>query len=128
MVDEPLAETVLAERVIGPSAEHEWPVARTDASFPNDGVRAWAEYLALRGVLRGLFLAPRPVASGLTGALARACKLVDRRHSNAARRFVRTALPHLGAADVERTVLGAWRHALRVAPTPTRVPRTVATT
>ncbi|TDJ70200.1 MAG: hypothetical protein E2O39_10445 [Planctomycetota bacterium] len=115
MADGTSVEDRFADRIIGSSREHEWPVAPADASYPDDSVRAWAEYLALRGVLRGLFLAPRPVSSGLVGALARACKLVDRRHSNAARRFVRTALPHLSAADVERTVLGAWRHMLHVA-------------
>jgi KDO2-lipid IV(A) lauroyltransferase len=76
-----------------------------------NGPLAWLEYLSARAVLGGLARLPDGPRAALVAGLARLAKALDRRHSDAARTFLRQAFgPDLSRAELERRVLAAWRH------------------
>jgi len=100
-------------------AEHSdgaWPVPWESVAGERGGPRARLEYAAYRAVVGGALGLPRGLRERLIGGVARLVRAVDRRHTAAARRFVRQALgDDLDDADVERRVLTAYRHLLRLA-------------
>lgn len=88
----------------------------TDLPFRKDIRRrtAWIEFVLLRAVQRSFAWLPQPVLNGLLGPFARCLRLVDGRHARAARDFLRTAFPGADTAEIERRVLDAYRHLVRV--------------
>ena len=79
------------------------------------GALAWAQYLATRGAFGALTRLPHGAQERLLGGVARLAMSVDRRHSDAARVFLRQALGCARADQEEDArVLQAWRHLFRV--------------
>ena len=79
------------------------------------GVGAWIESCFVRGLMGGLSRLPRGLQEGLVSGAAHLAARLDRRHSDAARSFLRQAL---GCADFEREgerrVVQAYRHLFQV--------------
>ena len=90
------------------------PVPWQPALGTRNGPRAWLEYFAYRAVLGVLSRVPRGASQALGGALARLARRFERRHTDAARRFLAQALPELDLARREELVLCSWRHFLEV--------------
>lgn len=81
----------------------------------DDGLGAWLTYGALQLAMGTLTRMPHALQDACIAGLARAGYTLDRRHTRAARGFVRSALgPSLSERRVDELVLGAWRHLLRV--------------
>ena len=85
----------------------------------NNGPAAWVQYAAARGILGGISRMPRGLQSLYISALARLARSFDKRHSNAARAYMRQALGCAAAEglmgpDIEARVLTAWRHFLQL--------------
>ncbi|MEM8711110.1 MAG: lysophospholipid acyltransferase family protein, partial [Planctomycetota bacterium] len=72
-------------------------------------------YVSMRGAQRGVFVLPRPLREAIVGALAWGGRVFDRRHTEAARDYISTALPDLSTAEVDALIKKAWRHLLRMA-------------
>jgi len=96
--------------VLAPDERDDWPVERVEIRHEHRGLGAWSQYLALRAAQRVAGLLPRSMVNLVAGGFARLSRVLDRRHTEAARDFVRTALPDLTQPEVERLALGAWRH------------------
>ncbi|MEZ6017834.1 MAG: hypothetical protein R3F49_22205 [Planctomycetota bacterium] len=94
----------------------DWPVEAPPFAEP-ELRSAWhrLQYLAMRGATRGATALPALLQRGLVRTVAGAARRLDRRHTAAARDFLRTALPDLDDEARERLVEEAWRHLLRVA-------------
>lgn len=79
------------------------------------GLGAWVESWLVRGLMGGLSRLPRAVQRVLVSGAAHLAARLDRRHSDAARSFLRQAL---GCAqyekDGERRVVQAYRHLFQV--------------
>ena len=75
---------------------------------------AWVTYLVFRVALAILVRLPWRVVDAFIGLVARLARRVDRRHSDAARKFLRIAEPDLTDARLEERVLEAYRHFFRV--------------
>lgn len=101
--------------VLAPPADLERPLEHVQVRHGRRGLGAWSEYLALRATQRVAAHLPRVALEPLIRTLARMGRAVDRRHTRAARDFVRTALPDAAPAEVEALVIGAWRHLVRLA-------------
>ncbi|MEE8467666.1 MAG: lysophospholipid acyltransferase family protein [Planctomycetota bacterium] len=101
--------------LLAPDERKEWPVERVQIRHAHRGPGVWIQYLALRAAQCVASLAPWSVVQLAAGSLARLARILDRRHTAAARDFVRTALPDLSPPEVERLVLGAWRHLIILA-------------
>lgn len=86
-------------------------VSVPDALGVRSGPLAWVEYALVRGVLGIVTRLPWSWQLAIAGGLARLARRLARRHSDAARSFLRQAL---GCArsetDLEERVLQAWRH------------------
>lgn len=80
----------------------------------NAGALDYLLYLLFRAVLLVLVWAPLRIVNWLVIALAWLAKRVDRRHTRAARDFLRTARPELEGAALEAAVTEAYRHFFRV--------------
>lgn len=94
-----------------PGLRTDWPAPRRAVLGKRGGALAWIEYAAARTVLAGLARLPLSLRSVAVGAFARMARVVDRRHSDAARSFLRQALgPATTAREIEDRVLQAWRH------------------
>jgi KDO2-lipid IV(A) lauroyltransferase len=77
---------------------------------------AWIEYGAFRAALGSASRLPVVAQRWLASALGRIAMLVDRRHTDAARRFVAQALgPSASEREREALVLAAWRHLIEFA-------------
>lgn len=103
-----------------------WPVEAppfSEPDFRTFGHRV--HYAAMRGAMRSALALPSALRRALVRVVAGAARRVDRRHTEAARDFVRTALPELAPAEVEALVGNAWRHLLRVALVAEEVPRRI---
>jgi len=100
---------------------------RTGAAWPEpaplhgrrNGPVAWAEYLAVRGLLGGLSRLPVPARRWFVEGTARVLRRCDRRRSTSAHAFLRQALTYDGRedlteAELDRRVLQAWRHFLTI--------------
>ncbi|MEX1024540.1 MAG: lysophospholipid acyltransferase family protein [Planctomycetota bacterium] len=97
-----------------PGTSVAWPIARQAIDGARKGPLAWCEALLARGALAGLRRLPMPVFDPAVALLARAGRRLDRRHADAARRFLETALGPLEGKEREARVLTAFEHFLRV--------------
>jgi len=94
----------------------EWPLEAPPFVEPEfHGWQHRLQYWALRAATRGAAALPAPLQRALVASVAGVARRVDRRHSDAAREFLRAALPALPGREHERLVVEAWRHLLRVA-------------
>lgn len=94
-----------------PGLRTDWPAPRRAVLGKRGGALAWLESAAARTALGGLARLPLSLRSIAVGAFARAAKVADRRHSDAARTFLRQALgPAAKEREIEARVLQAWRH------------------
>jgi len=85
----------------------------------NNGLAAWVQYAAARGILGGISRMPRGLKELYVSILALLARRFDARHSDAARAYLRQALgcaaaEGLAGPDIEARVLTAWRHFLHV--------------
>ncbi|MCP3920459.1 MAG: lysophospholipid acyltransferase family protein [bacterium] len=87
---------------------------REEFRHENRGLGAWSQYIAMRVAQRALWYSPHFVQKGAIAALARLCRIVDRRHTRGARDYIATAMPHLSAREVDGLVLDAWKHLMRL--------------
>lgn len=71
--------------------------------------------LLMRAAQEGAVRLPAPLRRGVVGALARAGRAADRRHTRAAEEYIRAALPLATDPEVDALVAAGWRHLLRVA-------------
>ena len=94
--------------------EPEWPVPWQAVEGSDDGLAARASYQALRAFMALARTLPDGPVDLLLGGLARLGRRFDRRHSDAARAFLRQAFGDVPRAELERRVLAAWRHLFRV--------------
>lgn len=79
------------------------------------GVAAWLEYAVTRIALGGTSRLPRGVQRALTGGLARLATRFDRRHTEAARRFLSQALGESTPdAELDRRIVLAYRHLFQI--------------
>jgi KDO2-lipid IV(A) lauroyltransferase len=91
------------------------------------GARAWLEAEAVHLPLAALGRLPPSLQDGCASLLARAARRLDRRHSDAARRFLQQVFgPSLSSAERERRVLVAWRFFFRMMARSQGVARAVA--
>lgn len=93
-----------------------WPVEVPP--FRDERFRSlWHRFLyhAMRAAQRTVYVMPSPVRSGIVNSLAFFGRIFDRRHTEAARDYISTALPDASPAEVERLIRQAWRHLLRMA-------------
>lgn len=97
----------------------------TERPFEKDIHRrgAWLEFQALRAAQRLLGALPQVLLEPALGGLAHLARLVDKRHANSARDFLRTAFPEASEREVEAGVLAAYRHIARVAVESERLPK-----
>lgn len=109
----------------------ELAAARPQVLGDRGGALAWVEYLATRALLGGLARLPDGGRELVARGLARVAKPLDRRHSDAARGYLRQALGHAAGgvappdAEVEARLLEAWRHFFRVTLEGPGMPRRV---
>lgn len=93
--------------------EAAWPVPWEPVEGDRDGALQQLSTAALRALVGATARLPAGAQRAIVGGVARLAKTIDRRHSNAGRRFVETALgPGLAQARREELVLAAWRHLL----------------
>ncbi len=102
-----------------------WPVDWQPVWGPANGPRAHVEHWLLQVCLAVAVRLPEAPLRGLIATLARLARRVDRRHSQAARVFLRQALGPLSDVEVERRVLQAYRHFFGVILDAERLPRRV---
>jgi KDO2-lipid IV(A) lauroyltransferase len=84
------------------------------AHGPAAGPLDWLVYLLFRLAVGGFSRLPPAAAGAVVGTLARIARRVDRRHSAAARDFLRAAEPALRGAALEARVTQAYRHFFQV--------------
>lgn len=94
------------------AAELEWPVPWEPVEGDRNGPGQALSTAALRALVAVVSRLPWGLQQGVVRAVARLAKAVDRRHSDAGRRFVAAALPEADAARREALVLAAWEHLL----------------
>ncbi|HVS19056.1 MAG TPA: lysophospholipid acyltransferase family protein [Planctomycetota bacterium] len=95
------------------SAEFEWPVPWEAVEGDRNGPGQALSTAALRALVAVVGRLPWGLQQSVVGAVARLAKAVDRRHSDAGRRFVETALgPGVTPQRREELVLAAWEHLL----------------
>ena len=85
----------------------------------NNGPAAWVQYAAARGILGGISRMPRGLQGLYISVLALLARRLDKRHSDAARAYLRQALgcaaaEGLAGPDIEARVLTAWRHFIQL--------------
>jgi KDO2-lipid IV(A) lauroyltransferase len=102
------------------AANHATPKAGVIDLTPVHGSRrtpmAWLELVLFRAVIGGLAKLPWSWTCAFAGGLARLAKRVDRRHTEAARGFLTTALGEgFDPRERERLILRAYRHVALVA-------------
>jgi len=103
----------------------DWPVAWQPVWGTRDGLLARLEARAIHLALRAAGSLPEPLLQLLLRSLARIAPLVDRRHADAARVFLRQALGDMPRAELERRVRASYRHLLQVVVDSDRFPRRV---
>ncbi len=72
-------------------------------------------YLAMRGAQRTVFAMPAWMRAAVVGTLAFGGRVFDKRHTEAARDYISTALPKASPSEVDGLIKKAWRHLLRMA-------------
>ena len=93
-----------------------WPVE--SPPFRDERFRSlWHRflYLSMRAAQRSVYLMPGFLQRAVIGSLAFAGRIFDRRHTEAARGYIQTALPKASEAEVQGLIKKAWRHLLRMA-------------
>ncbi len=95
----------------GEHYEVDAPVSRRSRRGPG----AWLESMGARSAIALGLKLPGPMQNAWIKTLAGIARGADRRHSCAAREFIRTALPAAPPERVEELVACAWRHLPRVA-------------
>jgi len=92
------------------------PVPWQPVEGERDGLVAQLEALAVRGLVGGISRLPNGLRSALLGGGARLARRFDRRHTDAARAFLRQALgDDLDPVRCEELVRIAWAHLFEVA-------------
>jgi KDO2-lipid IV(A) lauroyltransferase len=103
-----------------------WPVPRTAVLGTRSGFVAEAELVAYRALTATLARLPQSAQRAVIDATARLARRFDKRHSDAARSFLRQAFgPTMGEAELGERVLQAWRHLLLVTISSAALPRRV---
>jgi len=93
----------------------DWPVPWQPVWGERDGLLPLVEHLATRGLVSGLSYLPTAPRELLLGGVARLIRAVDKRHREAARRYLRQAFAGGQAFEGEdERVLQAYRHLLRI--------------
>ncbi|MBI5364522.1 MAG: lysophospholipid acyltransferase family protein [Planctomycetes bacterium] len=92
----------------------DWPAPRVGVSGRRGGVLAALEAAVVNGAIGGVARLPAGAQDAFVAALARLAFTLDRRHTNAARAYVRQALGTDDARSVDALVRASWRHLLRV--------------
>jgi KDO2-lipid IV(A) lauroyltransferase len=95
-----------------PDATHpiEWPIPRQEVLGDRNGPLAWLQYALVRAVLGVVTSVPDRPRDALVAGIARLGARFDRRHSDAARRFLTQAFgDDLGPTRREELVRAAWR-------------------
>jgi KDO2-lipid IV(A) lauroyltransferase len=94
---------------------HDTAGDRFDGAHGRDrGPLDYLLYLLFRALLLVLTAAPEWAVARLIDGLSLLASRVDRRHSLAARDFLRTARPELEGAELDAAVVEAYRHFFRV--------------
>jgi len=95
--------------------DFEWPVPWTPVEGTRGGVFAWMEHLALRAAMTSMARLPGFLLTPMIGGLARLGRLVDKKHTSDARKFIRQALgDKLTQAELDEAVLQAYRHLIGI--------------
>ncbi len=103
-----------------------WPVPRTAVLGTRTGFVAEAELAAYRALTATLARLPQSAQRVVIDATARLARRFEKRHSAAARSFLRQAFgPTMGEAELDERVLQAWRHLLLVTISSAALPRRV---
>ena len=105
----------IATRPIGVD-DRPWPV--DVPPFRDERFRSlWhrVQYIAMRAAQRGVLALPGPIRNGIVSSVAATGRTLDKRHTAAAYRFVRAALPGATDDEVHDIVRAGWRHLMRVA-------------
>ena len=95
-------------------AEDTWPIPWQPIVGDKKGMAPWLESIGARSALATLRTLPQGARDAWCASTARMLRRLDRRHADAARRFLTTALGPLDADELEDRVLQAFRHFLRV--------------
>ena len=98
----------------------ELPVPWQQVYGTKDGWLAHLETRLAQGFIEFAARLPERPFQLLVGGMARLGKLIDKRHTQAARSFISTALGELPKPELERRVLEAYRHFRRVIVEPRR--------
>ena len=98
----------------------ELPVPWQQVYGTKDGLLARFEALLAQGFIACAARLPERAFQWMVGGLARVGKAIDKRHTQAARSFLTTALGEMPKAELEGRVLEAYRHFLRVIVEPRR--------
>jgi KDO2-lipid IV(A) lauroyltransferase len=92
----------------------DWPAPRFDVLGTRDGLAARLECWAMLLVVGGAARLPLAVRRPIVAALARFARAADKKHSDAARIFLRQAFASADAREIERRVLEAYEHLFHV--------------
>lgn len=92
----------------------EWPVEWQPVWGSRDGVVARFEAHCVSGLFEIAARLPEGLLGAIIGGLSRVARRIDRRHADAARRFLSQALGDMPERERERRVLQAYRHFFRV--------------
>jgi len=88
----------------------------TDPFGDRNGPLEHLAYAIVRATVGGLVAMPSSLRGAVLGGLARVARRLDRRHADAARRFIEQALgPGVDPERCEALVLGSYRHLAEVA-------------
>ncbi|MCP5023312.1 MAG: lysophospholipid acyltransferase family protein [bacterium] len=99
----------------------DWPVEYQAVHGTRNSLMAHVENFAWRITLGCLSRLPRPMLNAFGFCFAPLAKVLDRRHANSARAFLRQAFGEdIEPRELERRVTQAYRHLLEVAVTPAR--------
>ncbi len=98
-----------------PGDASERPVAWEPVLGERGGPGAWIGYAAYRAAIAGLLCLPLGWQRAFARGFARLAKRFDRRHSDAARRYLAQAFPELSDARREELVAISWAHFFEVA-------------
>jgi Kdo2-lipid IVA lauroyltransferase/acyltransferase len=102
-----------AEVAAGDAREIEWPVAWEPVEGDRNGAGQHLATLLLRALTGGVARLPWGAQQTVVEGMARLVRSVDRRHSNAGRRFIDIAMgPDLPRERREELLLAAYRHLL----------------
>jgi KDO2-lipid IV(A) lauroyltransferase len=109
------ARALKPSSILPASLRQDWPVPRSDVHGTRGGLGARIECLAMLAIVGGAGRLPFALRRRIVSALARVARSVDRKHSDAARTFLRQVFgSEIDAAEIERRVLQAYEHLFHV--------------